>query len=125
MPALPQTSVPPQLSEIKPQLLPCAAQVVFVQQVCIELQTCVVPSQAPQLSDGPPQPSGDVPHVQPAGHDVFGVHTPQMLAVPEPPHVSPSPVHAPQSSMPPQPSLTGPQLFPSSAQVCGAQHLLW
>ena len=62
----------------------------------------------PQLSTPVPQHSLQVPfEVQP--------HT---LATPAPSHVSGF-AHAPQSRIAPQPSLTVPQFFPSSAQVFG------
>jgi len=117
---LPHASCPPQPSEIVPQLLPCASQVVFVQQVWLDMQTCVTASQVPQLMSGSPQPAGEVPHAQPAGQVVFGTQTPQTFAVPAPPHDSPAPVHAPQCSVAPQPSLKSPQL--PGKQIFGAQH---
>ena len=46
----PQLSVPPQLSEIVPQITPCAAQVVGVQQVPLVVHTCPAAQQpVPQL----------------------------------------------------------------------------
>ena len=106
-----------------PQLLPCAAQVVFVQQVWLDAQTCVAGSQLPQFSAGSPQPAGAVPQTQPVGHMVFGTQTPQTFAVPPPPHVSPAAtLQPPQCSIEPQPSLKSPQSTPWT-QVLGVQQL--
>ena len=69
-----------------------------------------------------PQPSDIVPQL--VGPHVFGLQTPQTLAVPAPPHVSPSTVHAPHMSWPPHPSLIVPQFLPCASQVVGVQHLL-
>lgn len=122
MPRLPHVSVPPQPSEIVPQLLPSASHVVFLQQVWFVWQTSVRASQAPQVIAGKPQPAGDVPHAQPLGQATLGTHTPHTLAVPVPPHVSPWPVHAPQCKTVPQPSFMSSQLVPA-VQTLGAQHL--
>jgi hypothetical protein len=123
-PALPHVSIPPHPSEIVPQLLPCAAHVVFVQQVWFDAQTCVVGSQLPQFKAGCPHPAGAVPHTQPAGHIVFGTQVPHTLAVPPPPHVCPvAGSHVPQCSIPPHPSLKSPQL--PAAHTFGMQHFSW
>jgi hypothetical protein len=122
MPALPQVSMPPQPSEMVPQLLPSASHVVFLQQVWFARQTSVVASQVPQAMTGSPQPAGALPHAQPFGHATFGTHTPHTLAVPVPPHVSPCPVQAPQCSTVPHPSFMSSQFLPPS-QIAGVQHL--
>jgi hypothetical protein len=63
----------------------------------------------PQLTV-PPQPSGIVPQMSPAGHAAIGVHphTFGLLGVPPPQVLLPE--HVPQLSMPPQPSAIIPQL---------------
>ena len=68
----------------------------------------------------PPQPSGTVPQLSPAGQVVAGVH-PQTLGVPPPPQVCGA-VHAgPQETVPPQPSEKLPHINPCWAQVRGTQ----
>ena len=63
MAQLPQLSVPPQPSEMEPQFLPCAAQVVGVHGRVQVLFAHVWPlGQEPQLSV-PPQPSPMVPQL--------------------------------------------------------------
>jgi hypothetical protein len=80
-----------------PQLFPSAAQVVFLQQVWFAVQVSVAASQVPHARAASPQPAGEVPHIQPVGQVVLGAHTPQMLAAPAPPQVSPFVVsHPPQ-----------------------------
>jgi hypothetical protein len=86
------------------------------------VQVSPLGSQLPQLIAGPPHPVGAVPQTHPAGQVVFGMHTPQTLVVPPPPHVSPAVVQLPHWSMTPQPSLIAPQF--SGAHVFGMQHLL-
>jgi hypothetical protein len=81
------------------------------------VQVSVVGSQLSQLMAGPPHPGGAVPQTHPAGHAVFGTHTPQTLVVPPPPHVSPPVVQLPHWSVTPQPSLIAPQF--SGAQAFG------
>jgi hypothetical protein len=63
----------------------------------------------------PPQPSETVP--QSLAVQALGMH-PQRLAMRPPPHVA-GVAHFPQSSIPPHPSDTDPQLAPSVAQVTG------
>jgi hypothetical protein len=82
----------------------------------------VAASQLPQFSAASPHPAGDVPQTQPAGHDVFGTHTPQTFVVPPPPQVSPAAVsQPPQWSVVPHPSLTSPQVVPGT-HTFGVQH---
>ena len=79
------------------------------------------PEQVPQLAVRPPQPSLATPQLAPSCAQVLGTH-----AGGAPPHslgLPPQPQHAgaeqlPQLAVsPPQPSLTGPQFAPQSAQV--------
>jgi hypothetical protein len=74
-------------------------------------------TQTPQLMV-PPQPSGIVPQLKPAGHAVIGVH-PQTLGVPPPAHVWGDAQDGPQSSAG-QPTTVGwyvPQLSPGGHDV--------
>jgi hypothetical protein len=106
---VPQSSVPPQPSEIEPQFLPCAAHVVGVQP-----QTFAAPApphvcgevQAGQLSK-PPQPSDFCP--QSPVWQVRGTHrlAPHWLG-PAPPQFGVAVGHVPQSYVPPHPSGTDP-----------------
>jgi hypothetical protein len=86
----------------------------------LDVQISVAGSQLPQLIAGPPHPVGAVPQTQPAGHIVFGTHTPHTLVVPPPPHVSPAVVQLPHCSVVPQPSLMAPQF--SGPQLFGSHH---
>jgi hypothetical protein len=82
----------------------------------------------PQLTE-PPQPSPIQPQLAFVLAHVFGVHTtpasfayglPHTFAVPAPPQRY-GELQVPQSSSPPHPSPTGPQLAPTDAQVRGVQ----
>jgi hypothetical protein len=82
---VPHESMPPQPSEIVPQVAPCAAQGVGAQpHVPAALQVCPV-GHEPQ-SSVPPQPSLTGPQVLPSEAQEPGVH-PQMPGAPPPPHV--------------------------------------
>jgi hypothetical protein len=61
------------------------------------------------------------PHSAVSPAQVFGLQlpTPQTFGVPPPPQVPLE--HVPQLTVPPQPSLMGPQLAPTLAQVRGEQ----
>ena len=66
---VPQLSVPPQPSEMCPQFLPWALQVVGLQQMFLSHFSPIV--QLPQLSF-PPQPSSALPHCRPSSAQVLG-----------------------------------------------------
>jgi hypothetical protein len=77
----------------------------------------------------PPQPSGAAPQRTPRDSQVRGVHTTppsegatgaHTLGRPPTPQASPV-EQLPQSSRPPQPSATGPQLAPAAWHVRGTQ----
>ena len=76
LPQVPQLSVPPQPSEMLPQFLPWAAQVVGVQESVqvLFVHVCLL-GQVPQLSV-PPQPSEALPQSNPSPEQVFGVQGP-------------------------------------------------
>jgi len=73
----------------------------------------------PQLTK-PPQPSGIVPQLRPAGHDVSGWQWPHRPETPPPPQVSGA-VQVPQSINPPQPFGAVPQFWPAGHAVPGVQ----
>ena len=95
----PQLSVPPQPSEMVPQFLPWAAQVVGAQHV-LATQTCV-PGHAPQLTLPPVHGFGMVPHLP----EQLGAEQPQTFDVPPPPQLL-GVEQLPQFNVPPQPSET-------------------
>jgi hypothetical protein len=79
------------------------------------------PLHVPQLAVRPPQPSLAKPQLAPTWAHVFGTQVggapPHTLGNPPPPQISGG-VQVPQLAVrPPQPSLTGPQFAPTSAQV--------
>jgi hypothetical protein len=112
-PQAPHASVPPHPSLRDPQFLPCAAQVVGVQDVqTLLLQVCPVP-QVPHASV-PPHPSLRDPQFLPCAAQVVGVHDVQTLLV----QVCPVP-QVPHVSVPPQPFGVLPQLNPCAAQLVG------
>lgn len=106
---------------VVPHVLPCSAQVRGVQAWPRGPQTLGVPPppqtptlQAPPQSMRPPQPSGAMPQLAPAGQAVSGVQ--QTLAVPSPAQTAP-PAQAPQATTPAQPSLATPHSMPDGHDV--------
>jgi hypothetical protein len=78
--------------------------------------------QVPQLAITPPHPSGQGPHVTPAGHVVAGRHgigMPQVFGV-DRPQTCPD-AQVPQVMVPPQPFEYVPQLSPAGHDVRGTQ----
>jgi hypothetical protein len=146
---LPQSSVPPQPSEMLPQVALRSAQVFGVQQVpashdCplaqVELQVWLVASQLmhalgsqlPQSSE-PPQPSDTMPQSTPAVQVVGVQHwlwkqtwplvqaETQVLVASQVWHALP--LQVPQWSVPPQSSEMLPQVAPWAVQVVGVQQV--
>jgi hypothetical protein len=112
----PQSTVPPQPLLCVPQKVPHTSAAVFGLQTTswqtFALQIWFAPQEPVPHVRVLPQPSGTVPQFRlPSCAHVFGWHAgaPHLPATPPPPHVSGA-VQVPQSTVPPQPSLTGPQV---------------
>lgn len=88
--------------EVVPASVPATPHTLFVQVSPMR--------QVPQLTV-PPQVSGMVPQLSPAGHAVMGAQ-PQTFWVPPPPHVSGAVQAGPQFSVVPSQAATVPQLTP-------------
>src|SRR4051812_43916919 len=111
-----------------PQFLPCMAQVTGLQPHLLATppppQVLGIAQKLPQ-SMTLPQPSEIVPHWAPSSAQFFGEHgrLPQRFA-PSPPQISGA-VHAPQLTIPPQPSGNIPQLTFFDSHVAGVQPHRW
>jgi hypothetical protein len=142
---VPQLYVPPHPSPCRPQLVPAHAAVMEMGTQTLRPPSMIPPSgrtfSAPHTFDwpppphvsgawqvppsalqwtAPPQPSETTPQFISLGHVVSGTQPelpPQTLWVPPPPHVSGA-VQVPQLYVPPQPSLSTPQLRPAHAAAC-------
>lgn len=109
----PQLSVPPQPLLGEPQFAPRLEHVDGLQQTFGVIAPQIPPEgHAGQLTLPPPHGFGTVPHFPLQ----LGAEQPQTFGVPPPPQVS-GELQVPQFRMPPQPSDTWPQFFPSDAQV--------
>lgn len=118
----PQSTVPPQPSEIVPPDAPTSPHVRGVQPHTFGTppppQVFGVVQAPPQLKV-PPQPFGAEPQSAPPGHDVNGVQ-PQTFAVPPPPQVL-GDRQMPQLTVPPHPSGIEPQPSPAGHTLIGVQ----
>jgi hypothetical protein len=108
----PQSTMPPQPSEMSPHCAPVEAHVRFVQEAAPHTFAAPPPPQlCPAAHDpvphmmAPPHPSGYCPQFMPLGHWVIGVQAgaPHLPGTPPPPHVVPV-GQVPQFRGLPQPS---------------------
>lgn len=127
----PQSTRPPQPSEMGPQFAPTCAH---VRGVHASTQTPFeqdwAPWQSPQLGVRSPQPSATWPHVAPRSLHVRGAHGifPHLPGTPPAPQPMPA-GQSPHCTRPPQESALGPHSTPSSGHVFGVQlgetHWFW